>query len=205
MNIFKQIKTASILEAICAIVIGFLFIVMPDITQLTIIYLFATLLLVMGFSQIINYFCYGIEPLGFIKGIVNISLGLIFFLNAELLCDAKIFAFTFGIIYVIKGLFEIQWSFDCRRLGSKYWWVDTILSMLVFVFGILLLVNPTTQDILMIILGVTIILEGLSQLIDTLVVSRKIKKVKKSLKSLFTNEHDVIDEQEQNRNKFDKK
>ncbi|MEI3536851.1 MAG: DUF308 domain-containing protein [Bacilli bacterium] len=82
MNIFKQIKTASILEAICAIVIGILFIVMPDITQLTIIYLFATLLLVMGFSQIINYFCYGIEPLGFIKGIVNISLGLIFFLNA---------------------------------------------------------------------------------------------------------------------------
>ena len=67
--------------------------------------------------------------------------------------------------------------------------------MLVFVFGILLLVNPTTQDILMIILGVTIILEGLSQLIDTLVVSRKIKKVKKSLKSLFANEHDVIDEQ----------
>ena len=49
------------------------------------------------------------------------------------------------------------------------------------------------------------ILEGLSQLIDTLVVSRKIKKVKKSLKSLFTNEHDVIDEQEQNRNKFDKR
>ena len=54
--------------------------------------------------------------------------------------------------------------------------------------GIVLLVNPATESILMVILGITIILEGVYQFVDTIVVSSKIKKVKKSLKSLFIDE-----------------
>ena len=83
---------------------------------------------------------------------------------------------------------SIQWSFDCRRLGARYWWLDTLLALLVFAMGIVLLVNPATESILMVILGITIILEGVYQFVDTIVVSSKIKKVKKSLKSLFIDE-----------------
>lgn len=188
MNYFKQIKIASLLEAICAIVFGVLFIACPDFTKQTIIYFFSILLIVMGLSQIFNYFGYGIEPLGFIKGVVNMALGIVFFANSQMLSDANIFAFVFGVIYVVKGLFSIQWSFDCRRLGSRYWWLDTLLALLVFAMGIVLLVNPATESILMAILGITIILEGVYQFVDTIVVSSKIKKVKKSLKSLFIDE-----------------
>lgn len=188
-NYFKQIKIASLVEALCAIIFGILFIACPDFTKQTIIYFFSILLIVMGLSQIFNYFGYGIEPLGFIKGIVNITLGIVFFANTNVLVDANIFAFVFGVIYVVKGLFSMQWSFDCRRLGAKYWWLDTILSLLVFVLGIILIVNPATENILMIVLGITIILEGILQLVDTIVVSSKIKKVKKSLKSLFIDEN----------------
>ena len=98
MNYFKQIKIASLLEAICAIVFGVLFIACPDFTKQTIMYFFSILLIVMGLSQIFNYFGYGIEPLGFIKGVVNMALGIVFFANSQMVSDANIFAFVFGVI-----------------------------------------------------------------------------------------------------------
>ena len=186
-NFFKQIKAFSLLEAVCAVVFGILFIACPEFTKLTVVYLFASLLVLIGIIGCINYFCYGIEPLGFIKGIINIALGIIFFVIAQSLVDAGIFAIAFGIIFVVKGLFSMQWSFDCKRLGAKYWWMDTIFAALIFALGITILCNPSTENVLLIILGATLIVDGLMQFIDTLVVSAKIKKAKKSVRSLFEN------------------
>ncbi len=187
-NFFKQIKAFSLLEALVAIVFGILFIACPGFTKLTIIYLFASLLLVVGIVQFINYFCYGIEPFGFVKGVCNIALGIIFFTIAEKLSDANIFGAVFGIMFVVKGLFSMEWSFTAKRLGAKYWWLDTIFSILVFALGIVVLCNPATETIIFAILGITLIIEAIMQIVDTLVVSAKLKKARKTLKSIFYDE-----------------
>lgn len=192
MSFFKKVKAWSFIEVLVNLILGVLFIVSPNVTKLTIIYLFASLLLVMGMVKCFNYFTYGIEPFGFINGIVNIALSVVFFANANVILNANIFGFMFGIIFICKSLFSIEWSFDCRRLGAKYWWLDTILSTIVLGLGITLICIPQTENILFIILGVTLICQAISTLIDTIVVSYKIKKTKKTLKSLFTNDDTIV-------------
>ena len=192
MSFLKKVKAWSFIDVLVNLVLGILFIVSPNFTKLTIIYLFASMLMVVGLVKCINYFTYGIEPFGFINGIINITLSVVFFANANVILNANLFGFLFGVIFICKSLFSLEWSFDCRRLGAKYWWVDTISSLVVLALGITLICLPQTEDILFIFLGITLICQALATLIDTIVVSAKIKKARKSFKSLFTKDEPIV-------------
>lgn len=183
---FKKIKAWSLVSSIASIVVGILFIACPNFTKTTIVYLFASLLMLGGIIKCVSYFRYGIEPFGFVSGVIDIVLSLVFFGSADLLASAGLFGFIYGLIIVVKGLFSVQTSFDSRRYGAKYWWVDTILACLLFAFGIILVCVPASENVLFIILGAAIILDGLCDLIDTIWVTVKVKKAKKSIKDMFS-------------------
>ncbi len=192
MSFLKKVKAWSFIEVLFNLILGILFIVSPNFTKLTIIYLFASMLMLVGIIKCCNYFTYGIEPFGFINGLINIALSVLFFANANVILNANIFGFLFGVIFVCKGLFSIEWSFNCRRLGAKYWWIDTLTSLVVFGLGITLICLPQTENIIFIVLGVTLICQAISTLIDTIVVSSKIKKARKTLKDIFAKNEPII-------------
>lgn len=73
-SFFKKVKAYSFIEALVSIVFGILFIACPEFTKSTICYLFASLIVVMGIIKCINYFIYGIEPFGFVHGILMYHL-----------------------------------------------------------------------------------------------------------------------------------
>lgn len=194
-SFLKQIKSISLLEATLSIVFGILMIVCPNFTKATIIYLFASLTLVIGIVKTISYFLYGIEPFGVILGVAGIALAITIFACAPALVNSNIIGIIFGVILLLKSLFEIQESFDLRRLGSRYWWIDTILAALVFGFAISVICNPATERILFILLGSALIVDGILSMIDIFVVSAKVKKTKKTLKDMFAKDDDenIID------------
>lgn len=192
----KNMRVWSLLDALFCIVFGVLLLTFQDFTKLAIIYTFASLIMVMGFVKIFNYFGYGIDPFGFVTGLVNIAISIVVFANAEWILNLNIFSFFFGIIFLVKSLFSVGWSLDCLKLGAKFWWLDLIFSLLAFCLGILILVNPASEQILFVLIGVTLIINGISSLIDTIIVSSKVKKVKKSIKSLFSDDKIYLDENE---------
>lgn len=83
-------------------------------------------------------------------------------------------------------MFNIQWAFDCRRVGVKNWWIIFIFALIILGFGIALVCYRSVEQVLVIILGVCMITQGIYDLIDAIVISTKVKKVKKSLKQFFT-------------------
>lgn len=192
---FKKLKWVSLLEAVLGIVFGILMICYTDFTVKTFIYLFAGLLMVIGIVRIVNYFLYGFEPFGFVIGIVNISLGSVFMASADIIATSNILGVLFGIVLIIKSLISVQESLDLRRLGSRWWWIDTLLSVLMLAFAIVVVCNPQADKIMFTWLGITLIIGGILDLIDIFVVSVKVKKTKKTLKDIFTIEDDsnIID------------
>lgn len=189
----RKIKSISLIEALASIVIGILFIACQNFTKSTIVYLFASIVLVMGIIKCISYFMYGIEPFGFILGMADFALGIVLFASAEYLINSGVLGFTFGLVFIIKSLFSMQWSFDCRRYGAKYWWFDFIIALVIMVCGIILVCCPSVENVLLYSMGTILILEGLFDLVDTFVVSAKIKKARKTFKDLLAKENNVIE------------
>lgn len=199
-SFLKKVKACSFIEALVSIVFGILFIACPDFTKSTICYLFASLIVVMGLMKCTNYFIYGIEPFGFVHGVIDIALGTLIFSIIPTLVEGGIFGLIFGVIFIVNSLFNIQWAFDCRRVGVKNWWIIFTLALIILGFGIALVCYRSVEKVLIIILGVCMIVQGIYDLIDAIVISAKVKKVKKSLKQLFTilpeNYNDQIEEAE---------
>lgn len=192
---FKKVKLTSLAFSVLYLLFGLSLILWPNATKATIISLFGAVVLVLGIVSCINYFIYGYEPFGFISGIVETTIGILILCCAKRLANAEIFAFIFGLMFVVSSLFKMQNSFDYRRYGVKTWWVDTVVSAITLALGIVILCNPfTSERVLLIVLGSFIILDAVGQLVDLFMVSNKTRKVKRSLKDLFKKEiPDVID------------
>lgn len=182
---FKEVKVLSLLDSLLAVVFGVLMICCTDFTKETIVYLFASLLLVIGVVKVINYFMYGLEPFGFIFGIADVAMSIVFFANAQSIVNSNIIGVVFGVVLIVKSLFEMQQSFDLRRMGSKYWWLDTIMAGCVLAFAISVVANPANEVVLFILLGAALIIDGIMGFVDTLIVSAKVKKTRKTLEDLF--------------------
>lgn len=188
---FKSIKAWSFLEIIFSLVFGILLIAYQDFTKLAIIYTFASLIMLIGFVKCFNYFCYGLEPFGFINGLINVAISIIIFINASEISSLNVFGFMFGLYFIVKGLLAVQWSFNYHKLGAKYWWLNLIFALTVFALGVLIVANPVSEQVLLILIGVMLIVNAIYSLIDTIVVSAKIKKVKRSFKSLFSSDDKI--------------
>ena len=190
---FKEVKVLSLLDSLLAVVFGVLMICCTDFTKETIVYLFASLLLVIGVVKVINYFLYGLEPFGFIFGIADVAMSIVFFANAQSIVNSNIIGVVFGVVLIVKSLFEMQQSFDLRRLGSNYWWLDTIMAGCVLAFAISVVANPANEVVLFILLGAALIIDGIMGFVDTLVVSAKVKKTRKTLEDLFKRDDTTIE------------
>ena len=182
---FKEVKVLSLLDSLLAVVFGVLMICCTDFTKETIVYLFASLLIVIGVVKVINYFMYGLEPFGFIFGIADVAMSIVCFANAQSIVNSNIIGVVFGVVLIVKSLFEMQQSFDLRRMGSKYWWLDTIMAGCVLAFAISVVANPANEVVLFILLGAALIIDGIMGFVDTLIVSAKVKKTRKTLEDLF--------------------
>lgn len=190
---FKEVKVLSLLDSLLAVVFGVLMICCTDFTKETIVYLFASLLLVIGVVKVINYFLYGLEPFGFIFGIADVAMSIVFFANAQSIVNSNIIGVVFGVVLIVKSLFEMQQSFDLRRMGSNYWWLDTIMAGCVLAFAISVVANPANEVVLFVLLGAALIIDGIMGFVDTLVVSAKVKKTRKTLEDLFKRDDTTIE------------
>lgn len=190
----KNIRIWSFLEILFCLAFGVLLIAYQDFTKLAIIYTFASLVMLMGFVKFFNYFGYGIDPFGFIGGLVDVAISVVIFTNANFISNMNVFSLFFGILFIVKSLFAVQWSMDCAKMGAKYWWLDLLLAFVILGLGILIVINPVSEQVLLILIGIMLIIDAIYSLIDTIIVSAKIKKIKKSFKSLFKDDTIYLDE-----------
>ena len=71
-----------------------------------------------------------------------------------------------GIIVLIHGLMDIQYTLDIKRTGSTKWWIALIAAILTLIVGLLLVFNPfTAYEISMIMLGIAMLYDGGSDLV----------------------------------------
>ena len=169
MNSFIQdMKQNYFVNAVIMVILGLILVIWPDILGNILCYVLGGALLLMGIFQVIA-FIRG-EHLGFynkfsvLMGIVLILLGIWVCVNPHVVLS--IIPVVVGIIILLHGLMDIQYTLDIKRTGNSKWWIGLIAAIATIVIGILLVVNPfAAYELTMIIIGIAMIYDGGSDLV----------------------------------------
>ncbi len=182
-ELFKRYNIFKAVMSLVLIVLGVCLICIPNATLISICYFAAGFVVFYGICAVVNYFIYGLEPYGFIKGLCATTLGIVAIIFAPQIVSAKVFAVIIGIFLLVSGFIKIQTAMDYRSYGFKYWWMNLIYSAILIVFSIVMMCYPfEAQRIFLIVFGVELIVDGIMELVSLFVLKGKIRRLKNKIK-----------------------
>ena len=166
-SIIQDMKHNYFVNAVIMVLLGLVLVIWPHILGVLLCYLLGGALIVMGVFQLIS-FLRG-ERLGFYNEFV-MMMGIVLVLLGIWICTQphivlSIIPVVVGIIVLIHGLMDIQYTLDIKKAGSTKWWIALIAAILTLVVGLLLVFNPfTAYEITMVLLGIAMLYDGGSDL-----------------------------------------
>lgn len=176
---FTKLKWENIIAAILAIVVGVLFIILPKDSADVLCLIAGILLIFAGSFTLVAYifsgFFLGAHLL--IVGIMLILLGTFCLTNPENIME--VLTVLFGLYIVIDGTTSIVDSVYCAKAKIKGWGLLLVLAILSIGLGTVVMFS--TFDTIMIFAGCSLIIDGVCDIIETIVFSHKIKEAKKKL------------------------
>lgn len=166
-SMIQDMKHNYFITAIITVVLGIVLIIWPDELGVMLCYLVGGALIVMGVFQLID-FLRG-ERLGFFRKF-NMLMGIVLVLLGIWICTQprivlSIVPVVVGILVLVHGLMDIQYTLDIKKTGNSKWWIALIAAILTFAAGLLLVLNPfTVYEITMVLVGVAMLYDGGSDL-----------------------------------------
>ena len=177
----RTAKIGYIIASAALCLFGILLIVMPRISASIFGVACGMLLIVFGCVRLVGYFSRDLYRLAFQfdfpLGILLIALGIIMLINPGSLITFT--CITLGIYILSDGLFKIQIAVESRKFGIGKWWLILASAIITAIFGLILLFRPGEgSNLLMILLGITLLCEGILNL-STVITAVKIVKNQK--------------------------
>lgn len=164
-------KTGYILSSLLLLIAGIILILNPSISVSVVGVIAAIGMIVFGIFKVIGYFSKDLYRLAFeydlAFGVLLIILGIIELAKPgtflTILCT------TIGIAALADGLFKIQIALNAKPFGISKWWLIMAIAVITSLIGILLIFNPVkSSEALVILFGITILIEGLLNLATVL-------------------------------------
>lgn len=175
MKKIKKNYSLSLAFSIIFVILGLFLFIKPDITITTISYIASFILLVLGITSIFRYFKYDFEISAFdfdlVYGVLIIIAGIYLIINPLILL--KIFNIVLGIWIIINSVVKFQYALVLRKIKSIDFKYVLILSIISFILGIILLINPLKTILLITqVVGIFIILYGMLDIINNFILKR---------------------------------
>ena len=156
MDALKQLKLAKngyIIMSVLFMVLGACLIIWPDCSAFQFDLAFGVLLAAVGIIIIVRR-----------NVVVNLIFGI------------------FGLLILADALFKIQMSIDAKKFGLNLWWRILLVAILTGVLGFLLLIRPfEAAEIMMILVGVSVLFEGILNLCVAIYTVKIIKNQKQDI------------------------
>lgn len=176
---FKCLKWRSLITAFSAILLGVLFILTPQASANIICYVAGILLLAAGLAALVSYLASGrlFGSYALVSGIVLLVCGVFCLLRPEII--QGLLTVIFGIFLVIDGMTTLQDGIDCARAKLSGWWVLVTLALITIALGCVVLFGKFAS--VMLLAGISLIVDGVFDVIATAVFSGRIREARKKL------------------------
>ena len=172
----KQLRMAKfgyiiLSSLLCAL--GITLIAVPNFSISLLCWIGGILLILFGCVKIVGYVSKDLYRLAFqfdlAFGILLISLGIILILRTDAMIH--IICSLLGISILADALLKIQISIDAKSFGIHQWWIILGAAVITSIVGFLLLLRPSeSAAAVMVLLGISILAEGILNLITVLTV-----------------------------------
>lgn len=175
----KKFKWSRIATAVLAIVTGILFLAVPDDSARVICAVSGILLVALGCISIAMFLIYGFGFSGrlLITGAALILFGVFCLVNPAVLMG--ILTVIFGLFIAVDGCASLSDSICCARAHAAGWFPMLLLSVLTIILGGIVMFG--TFETVMIFAGISLLIDGVCDLIMILVFSRRIREAKEKL------------------------
>lgn len=175
-EIIKAAKVGCIIFSVLLCVLGIILIAAPNFVSGFIGVVMGILLIIFGIIRLMGAF--SIYRLAFRNdipmGIILIILGVL-----SLIKPTGVLHFIcigLGVVILVDGLFKIQTAFEGKVIGIKNWWLILVFAVLTAVAGLILIANPADgTEVLFLLLGITLIADGLLNIITMITAAIKYK------------------------------
>ena len=173
---FTKLKWEKLVTAIVAIVLGIVFVADPNGSGNAVCKVAGVAMIVLAAAMLIRYFSSAqLFPENLIFSAVLLLLGIFFIAKSGVVMT--VLGLFFGIFLVIDGASKIRDGIDAAKAKIQGWWIWFILALLTIVLGVLVMFGESVMTLL----GVSLIVDGVSDIVTTLWLSAGVRKVKKEI------------------------
>ena len=181
-NKIRLAKYGYIIISVLMCVLGICLICKNDFTIKALTTCGGILLILFGMVKITGYLSKDLYRLAFQHdlafGILLMAIGLILLVRTEDMMH--IICTLFGIFVLADGMMKIQISIEAKAFGIKLWWLILSTAVITAVTGFILSLRPYgSTRTAMIIIGITLITEGILNIV-TILTAVKIIRIKPS-------------------------
>lgn len=167
MEFISKIKSTMTFMTVVYFIVGIVMIIFPDVVSDFICYIVALLFLFLGISGVVSYIKAEIK--GFAMNTILIVSILMAALGAYIFLNPKIFAsfipLVIGIFLLVDAISKLSAALDLKKIQYKNWWHLLIVSLVVFICGLLLVFNPFGAVTLGItLIGILLIVDAISNI-----------------------------------------
>ena len=167
---------SSVPGAVLTAVFGLVLLIWPSLSSTILCYGISAGLLAYGVFRMITYFLHkpqmALQQNDFAVGIMLIAVALFILLDPELIIS--LLPVLLGLLLVMGAAREMQIAIDLFRLKGGRWYAPLIASVVQAILGLIILWNPfTTAMVLMQFIGASVLVESVSQVVFSVVLSRR--------------------------------
>ena len=170
----EGMKKNYFISAILTIALGAVLVIWPDWSGRILCYLLGAALILMGGIQLIV--CIRAERIGFyskfsmLMNIILILLGVWVCIRPDTVLS--LVPVIIGIVMLIHGCMDLQFTMDIRHAGSGKWWIALIFALVTLTLGVFLVMHPFLAfEITMLIIGIGLLYDGISDLVLMIVAA----------------------------------
>jgi len=171
-------KAGYIVVSLILLLLGILFISLPDISMLTTGRILGVVMLLFGCIKLVGYFSKDLFRLAFQYdlqfGILALVIGIVILLKPQELINMLLIAL--GVAILADSLFKIQIAIDSKKFGIKSWWAIFTLAIVTGLAALILVFKPSeSARIIAIILGASLFAQGILNLLVAIITVKIIK------------------------------
>ncbi len=176
MKLLRQIKWNLVILSFLFIALGINLILWPNEVMRTSCYMLAAMLIIVGVISLINYLRKDISGILYrydlVVGLSAVLGGILVIIKVDQLLS--LIPVVLGFLVTISGILKMQNSVDMLRLGQGTWYVAFCMAILNIIFGIVLLIDPFSRELLVYLLGAALIFSGITDLYVTISISHRL-------------------------------
>lgn len=170
----KTLKRGTVVLSLVLTVLGLLFLLAPDTSQLIICYITGGTLTAWGLYNVIRYFVQsGVMSFGtfsLAQGVALLLVGISVLVKPAWLMG--LLGSVFGLVLIVDGVVKLQHAFSLLRLGAVRWWMVLLVAVAVMAAGFVVFFDPfAATRVMMMFAGAWLIADGVIDLVTVLYIA----------------------------------